>query len=159
MAGATIVTQRMIELRFGSKTFRDMLDDDRTGQADPERVEEVLNEATDTVMGILMSGFTLAQVRDLAAVDSALRGMCCDVAIGIAGRRRPGLLSPDGKTPYTTIQERAERKLMDIAAGKRRIAGEELAGRNAKIGVRVNRDPARHVFAASKGNPTGPGGF
>ena len=156
--GVELMTQRMLELRFGSKLVRDLTDRDRDGKVDPEVIEEVIKEASDRVLGILLGGFSLDQVKNLTTSDYALRGMVCDVAIGIASRARPGILSTDGKTPLLSIGKMAERDLMDIASGKRRIAAEELKGRNRKLGVSVNLDPGSPVFAQRSDEPVG-GGF
>lgn len=156
-----IITQRMLELRFGAKTVRDLLDHDRDGAADPERVEEVLNEATDVVIGILSVGFTFDQIVNLAERDYALKGYCCDVAIGVAAKHRPGLLGEDGKTPFEAIGDRAEAKLKEIANGTRRLSAEAVEGRNLKIGTSVNRGvpPYNPIFQGTANNKTGPGGF
>jgi phage gp36-like protein len=150
----------MLELRFGSKVVRDMMDEQRRGQVDPERLEEVLNEATDICAGLCLPGFTLDQLRDLAAVDYHVRGLCCDIAIGIAARARPGLLDASGKNPYLNLQDRAEKRLQAIVQARAaRFAGEEQVSVNRKLGCEVNRPSALPVFAGTTNDPVGPGGF
>lgn len=145
---------------MGSKVFRDFLDHDRTGQADPERVEEVLDTASAIVAGLLLEAFGLEQLIRITTEDKAVAHYCVNIAMGIAATMKPGLLDAEGKNPYIKLQATAEKKLEDIAnAHKRRAAGEEIAGRNRKLGVSVNRNPMPAVFAATKKNRIGPGGF
>lgn len=157
-----IITQAMVELRFGSKVVRDLFDGDRSGQADAARITMALDEATDTVIGLLKKGFpTEQQVQTLVDNDSAVQGLACEVFMGVAGRMKPGLLNAAGKNPYIEIGDRAEKKLKEIAtAAERRAKGEEQAGNNKRTGVSTNRNTSRYsVFQATKGDPVGPGGY
>jgi len=158
---AAIITQRMLELRFGAKAVLDMFDSARFGRIDGERMEEVLNEATDLMAGMCLGAFTVGNLQELATVDTYVRGLCCNIAMGLASLNRPGLMTAEGGNPYVKLQEKAERKLVDIIKGKAasRFAGEETVGNNSKLRNEVNRPDAVPVFAATRANPTGPGGF
>jgi phage gp36-like protein len=162
MSGPFLITQRMVELRFGAKVIRDLFDKDRSGQADPERIEMALGEASDVVWGLLRKGFpSEAQIRDLVDNDKAVQGYCCQIFMGVAGQMKPGLLNAQGKNPYIEIQDRAEKKLAEVAtAAKRRAKGEEQAGNNRRTGVSTNRNTSqRAIFQATSDDPEGPGGF
>jgi hypothetical protein len=95
----------------------------------------------------------------MVEVDKAVRGYCCAIAIGLAAMMKPGLLNAEASNPYVKAQDRAEKKLKEIADGKRRFAGEEFAGSNQKLGTSTNRDPIPSIFQATKGRRIGPGGF
>ena len=158
---AAIINQRMLELRFGAKVVLDMFDSARSGRVDGERVEEVLNEATDLMAGMCLGAFSVSDLRDLAAVDTYVRGLCCNIAMGLASLNRPGLMTAEGGNPYTKLQEKSEAKLRDIVQAKAaaRFAGEETVGRNRKLQNEVNRPTATPIFAATRNDPVGPGGF
>ncbi len=155
-----LITQRMVELRYGSKIVRDYLDSDRSGQADPEKVEEILGEASDVIRGLMLPGFAIKQLTDLITVDRAVRGYCCAIFMGTAALHKPSLLNDDGENTYTKLKDKAEKALKAIAAAdQRRSAGEEEVGPNRKLGVTANRNPIPSVFQATKDRPRGPGGF
>lgn len=156
---AALITKARLELRVGAQTLARFLDDDGDGNADADPTEEVLLESSQIARGILLSGFTLAQIDTLAEADLAVRGAICDIACDLMARRRLHLLNDDGKTPYSGFRDRAEALLKRVAAGDQRSAGEEEAGANATIAVTTSLSPVSHIFRASKANPTGPGGF
>lgn len=161
MAGQPhLITQRMVETRFGSKVVRDYLDGDRSGQADPVKVEEILGEASDVIRGLMMPGFSLQQLTDLITRDRAVRGYCCSIFMMVAAQQKPALLDENGENAFTKLGGRGEKKLKEIAAADQRRGGrEEETGNNRKIGVSANRNPIPSVFQATKNNPRGPGGF
>ncbi len=154
-----LITKAELERRIGVHTLAELTSDDGSGQADNAIVDELLEEASDRAMGILWSGFpSEQQITDLMTADRAAKGAVLDIAAELAGMRRSGLQSEDGKTPYSGWAARAEKRLVEIAAGKRRAKGEAEAGTNARLGVRTRPD-RRPIFAATKDNPRGPGGF
>jgi phage gp36-like protein len=161
MAGQPhLITQRMVELRYGSKVVRDYLDHDRSGRADPERVEEVLGEASDVIRGLMLPGFSLPSLQELITRDKAVRGYCCAIFMGVAAQQRPALMNAEGMNPFIKLQERSEKKLKEIAAANERRGGrEEETGRNRKLGVSTNRNPLPSVFQQTKSRRNGPGGF
>jgi hypothetical protein len=148
-----------VERRIGAVNFARLCDDDGDGVADPAIVAEVLEEASRIAEGILLRAFSLSTIAKLAASDIALRGAICDVAIGLAGRRRPELLGPTGN-PYTEMRKDGERVLFNMTKAEQRIAAEEQHGVNGTIGGGISVGlPAKHVFAPSRTNPRGSGGF
>ena len=154
-----LVEQADVERRIGRQSFARLCDDDGDGVADPAVVADLLEEATHVAEGILLRAFSRATIAKLAATDVALRGAICDLAIGLAGRRRPELLGPNGN-PYTEMRKEGERVLAMMCKAEQRIAAEENVGANATIGGATTRPvPPRHVFATSRTNPRGSGGF
>lgn len=156
---AALISQADVEKRIGALAFARLCDDDGDGAADAPVVEELLEEASKIAEGILLRSFSRATIAKLAADDIALRGAICDVAIGLAGRRRPELLGPNGNA-YTEMRKDGERVLFNMTKAEQRIAAEETDGANGTIGGAISVHlPARHVFARSRTNPRGSGGF
>ncbi|MEE9395173.1 MAG: hypothetical protein V3W41_22000 [Planctomycetota bacterium] len=162
MAGQPhLITQRQVELRYGSKIVRDYFDGDRGGQADPEKVEEALGEASDVIRGLLLPGFpSLDHQQNLITRDRAVQGYCCAVFMGVAARRKASLLDANGENVHTKLSDKAEKKLKELAAANQRRGGREPeVGNNAKVGVSANREPIPSVFQATAARPGGPGGY
>ena len=154
-----LITLADVEKRIGAVNFVRLCDDDGDGIADPATVAEILEEATHIGEGILLRAFARSTIAKLAASDVALRGAICDIAIGLAGRRRPELLGPNGNA-YTEMRKEGERVLSNMTRAEQRIAAEEQQGVNGTIGGAISAQlPVKHVFARSRTNPRGSGGF
>ena len=154
-----LISPTEVARRIGAQNFARLCDDDGDGTADPQIVDEIVEEASSIAEGILLRAFPRATIAKLAASDIALRGAICDVAIGLAGRRRPELLGPNGN-PYTEMRKDGERVLFNMTKAEQRIAAEEQQGVNGTIGGGISVGlPAKHVFATSRTNPRGSGGF
>ncbi len=157
---AALVSQSDVERRCGASVLVQLLDDDRDGVADPANVSEMLDVGSRDAESIMLKAWSRDQIGQLAAEDVIVREAICDICIGWAGERKPGFLQADGLTPWAKKRERGERVLHEFASGKRRVGAEEVVGVNQTIGARVTNDvPPTFVFAATKADPRGPGGF
>ena len=156
---ATLITQAQLELRRGVKTVAQYCCDTGAAVANPTIVNEILEEAEDIGAGLLLPGFSDAQVVLLAANGPAVRGALLDIAADLMARRRPALLAPDGSSPYSKDRKAAEGVLERAGQAQRRLRAEKVAGPNQLIGNSVNRDPPPLIFSGNKAEPWGRGGF
>lgn len=161
--GALLISQSDLELHIGVQTVAQLSTDDGSETPNAAVIAKVLQGASDAARGILRSGFSDDQVDDLVDAlvgdDQAVKDHVLDIAAGLLGQRRPGLLSPDGTTPFSGFRRAAEKALKETAAGKRRAAGETNAGSNSKLKARTNQSTKKPVFASTKDDPVGPGGY
>lgn len=159
-----LVTQQQVELKVGSLTLSQLTDDDGDGVADQLVLDYCSEVASDVAYGILLKAYPSEQrVQQLVSDDAAVRDAVVDVYVGVAGERRPSLLTQDGETPYSAWRKRGERFLQDVVAGKYRPKGEALGGENELQQTDVQRKPGnavpfRTVIAGTRDDPT-PGGF
>lgn len=161
MPADLLVTQEDLENRVGSRVLARLLDDDGDGVADPSLVTWCLRTATDEAYGLLRTGFRSdEQIRDVVDTDAGLRNAITELAIGLAGSRKPSMVATDGSTPYAQWRTHATKTLEAWGAGKRRAKGETEGGRNEATKVRVQPIAAGDtVFIPSSSDPKGPGGF
>lgn len=154
-----VITKAELERRIGPQILAELTSDDGSGTADNTIVDAVLDEASDRGIGILWSGFpSEQQIIDLVAADAGVKGAFLDIAAELVGMRRAALQGQEGTTPYSGWAKRAEQRLAEVASGKRRAKGEGTVGKNARLGVRY-RPERSTVFAATKDDPKGPGGY
>jgi len=156
---ADLVTQADVEQAFGARPLVQLLDDDQDGTADAALVSWMLTTASTRARGILYRAFpSEAKIDTIVAADESVKYDVCCIAIGVAGGRKPGLLSADGETPYTKVGLMGEKRLLQIVRGERRAIGEAAGGTNElfKSQVTPTRDK---VFGATAADPKGPGGF
>lgn len=157
-----LITKAEIERRIGAGTLAELTNDQGGLTADDTVVDEAREEASDRAMGILWRAFpSEAQIVNLAAADRAVKGAVIQICCGILGQRRAGLQSPEGKTPWAGWEAAGEKVLKEIADGKRRAKGEAAAGQNETLKTRINQPspPRTTIFASTKDDPVGPGGF
>lgn len=161
MAAEALITLGQMERRFGPETVTRYFDDTGNEEAEQPVEEEVRIEATQIAEGILKGGFNLEQMKAMAAIDFAFRGLMLDIAADVMARRRSENLDKDGNTPYTGIRNAAEKRLKEIAEVKVRLIAEETTGANQKLTARTNIDRTTFpfTFPPSSSDPNGPGGF
>jgi len=155
----TLITQAQLELRVGAQTVARYCCDTGADVADVTIVTEVLDEAEDIGAGLLLPGFSDAQIVLLAANGPAVRGALLAIAADLMARRRPALLDAEGRTPYSGWRKSAEQVLQRAGQAQTRLRAESAAGNNQLISVSTNRTPPQLIFAGTKANPRGPGGF
>lgn len=154
-----LATQAELELHVTPNALARYLDDDGDGEADARPTEQILLRASQEAKAHLLPAFSTDQIEGLAAADPAIRGAVLDIAADLMARRRPALLTADGKTPYTGWRDQAEAYLKSVAKGEARSAAEESAGLNQNLAVTVNIDPVDFSFARTADRKTGRGGF
>jgi hypothetical protein len=157
-----LITQAELERKIGPQNLAQLTSDDGSDVADATIVDEIIEEASDRAIGLLWSGFPAEQrIIDLVTADRAVKGAILDIAAELAGMRRSVLQTAEGKTPYSGWAARGEKRLAEVASGKRRARGEAEVGKNDRLGTRVNQasPPRRTVFASTSDDPVGPGGF
>ncbi len=154
-----LISQSDVEDIIGADRLRQLCSVDG-GDADETRVERLIQQASDRAAGKLLKAFSAAQIVDLAAADTALRGAIVDLFCGLAVRGRPEFVGPDGHGVYSEVERMALVALEDIAKAKDRLIAEEEVGQNPLVGNRLTRAaPPRFTFAATRRCPKGPGGF
>ena len=157
-----LITQADLELRIGARNLLKLTDEQHNATVTAALITRACAIATSVGVGLLMPGFEAdAQVQLLVENDEGVKNAFVEIAIAWLGGRKPGMLAADGSTPFSNWRAPAEKMLAEIAAGKRRAAGEVLAGTNkAAIPMRVQPLAAGDtIFLATTDNPTGPGGF
>lgn len=153
------IEQLDLERRVGARKVVEYCDDDGDGVADAPVVAALIQRASGVADSILLPAFSIAEIVQLMT-DPMAKGSVEDIAIAIMGGRRGEFITPDGRTPYDGWEKRGKETLRAVASGAERIAKEEAVGRNATIGGGVQAStPAVHVFASTRTNPGGSGGF
>jgi hypothetical protein len=148
-----------IEQRIGARTAAQFLDDDGDGLADGGAVDTFIAEASAYADSLLGASFGI-QVLPLHAQDPRFKGAVADIAIGLAAERRPEFMRADGKFPYAERFARGKETLHALGVGWERLGTEATYGPNPAAEGRVaSQIPAQHVFATSRTNPKGSGGF
>lgn len=156
---ASVITQQMLELRFGVRTVAQYCNDEGGATADATIVAEVLEEAEDEGIGLLGPGYTVEMAEQLAAADASVRGAFLEIAADVMGRRRVALLDAEGRSPFSGLRKRAEAVLTRVGKAQQRAKGEETAGRNRLVKTRTNRKPSPLIMGGTSGNTRGSGGF
>lgn len=151
------VTRADLEARVGAETVAQLFDDDRDGVPDDEPLSVILADANRlTEARLVCRGFS-RELLDALSLDPTLRRLASDLALALAGRRRPEWIDPEGRGRYDAIGREAEKNLDMIARGELRVPAEAVHGGNRAI-LGTIRAPEM-VFTASRQNPRGPGGF
>jgi hypothetical protein len=154
-----LITQADVERRIGARTLAQLLDDDGDEVADAANVTWMLNTASRIAEGALKPGFpTAALVATLVAADAAVLNDVVEIAAGLAGGHKPGLVGADGRSPYDGWRDKAEKRLVALGKAESRATGEETAGNNRKLAT--SKSCGRELlFSSTPSNPTGSGGF
>jgi hypothetical protein len=148
-----------IEQRIGKRTAAQFLDDDGDGEADAAVVDTFVTEASAYADSLLGASFGI-QVLQEHAQDPRFKGAVADIAIGLAAERRPEFMRADGKFPYAERFARGKETLHALGVGWERLGTEATYGPNpAAQGRSAARIPTHHVFATSRTNLKGSGGF
>lgn len=154
------ITEQSLWDRIGSAEVKRMLDDDGDGASDSGPLTAIISEAEAYADSLLTKAFPLLSIADLAG-DHRLIGAVADIAIGLCGERRPEWAHPQtGAYPHAPRFKRGKETLQAIAMGAERLGAEATYGRNKTISGRTSQQlPAVHIFATSRTNPRGSGGF
>ena len=165
---ADFLSRSDLEARCDAPTVLRMADRDGTGQWSEGNLailNEILIEAEGAAYSRLMKGFpSKAQVIELMGADPFLKGQVAWMALELLSERQPGFNAADGWGAYRAQYERAAKTLDEVGKAVKRSAGEATAGANVRVGGRLQpRPPAgdadAFVFAPSRNNPRGSGGF
>ena len=154
--------------RCDATTVTRMADRDGDGQlleGDLAILNEILIEAEGFAYTRLLKGYpSKQQCIDLLNADPFLKGQVAWIALELVSERQPGFNAADGGGAYKVQHDRAMKELEKAGTAKTRSQGEETAGKNVRVGGRLqSRPPAGEadafVFAPSRNNPRGSGGF
>jgi hypothetical protein len=148
-----------LEQRVGARTVAQFFDDDGDGNADAATVDTFIAEASAYADSLLVAAFGV-QVLPQHAQDPRFKGAVADIAIGLAAERRPEFMRSDGKFPYAERFARGKETLHALGVGWERLGTETTYGDNGTVAGRAaTRLPTEHVFATSRTNPRGSGGY
>ncbi len=117
----------------------------------------IIAEASARAHAILAPVYSGAEIAALSG-DPAFRGAVCEIAMALAGRRRAEFQSDAGEAPYAKLLESAGQTLQAVAQASLRLAADG-ASANARVGGGTNRPRRSFVFATSRDDPRGPGGY
>lgn len=165
MATPNLLSQAQFERRFGAGTVRDFADATGDGSSVASRVEEVLLEASGQMIAILRRAWPdIEQLQDMCLgsdADPAVVGAGYDIAIAILARSKAHTLGPDGVSMYQSYEKNAASYLAKMVDGALKPDAERTVGANRlrTVGLETNRPEQPMVFAATRANPRGPGGF
>jgi hypothetical protein len=148
-----------VAARIGARTAAELFDDDGDGAADPSVVDVFVTDASAYADSLLLASFGVAMLPEYAA-DPRFKGAVADIAIGLAAERRPEFMRADGKFPYAERLARGKETLHALGVGWERLGAEATYGSGGAVTGRIaTRLPTHHVFAVSRTNPKGSGGF
>lgn len=146
--------------RFGESAVSQLLSHDGSGEPDPENVQAIIEEASGAADAFLFASFGGDVVKRLID-DPRFRSAVCDIAMSLAGEQKQEFGGADGeRAPYAAHRKRGETMLMNLGKGAERMGVEAVQGNNPSLRGRVSvTTPVRHVYAQSRTNPRGSGGF
>jgi phage gp36-like protein len=146
--------------RFGEGNVARLLDHDGDSEPDQEKVVAIIEEASGAADAYLYASFGGSVVERLRE-DVRFRSAVCDIAISLAGEQKPEFGGSDGeRAPYAGHRKRGEEMLKRLGQGAERMGAEVEHGANPVLRGRVSvSTPVRHVYAQSRTNPRGSGGF
>jgi hypothetical protein len=156
------ITQLDLEDTVGASNVSTYFDDDSDGVAETPLVERFLERATAYAEGILGHAWSAAPAGPLDTLDEDPRFIdaLCWIALALAAKRRPQWMLPDGSFPFAGEMKRVTGDLKTIAAGLDHFAAEQDTTRNPQTTGSAGRAlPPSPVFATSRSNPSGSGGF
>ncbi len=151
------ITRDDLVQRFTARRVDQLFDDDGSGRADGDPLVTIIAEASARAHAILAPVYTGAEIAALSN-DPAFRGAVSEIAMALAGRRRAEFQNDQGEAPYTTLLESARETLQAVAQATLRLGADSASG-NARVGGGTNRRRPSFVFAASRDDPRGPGGY
>jgi hypothetical protein len=154
------ITLDDLHSRFGESAVSRMLSHD--GGADPnaESVIAIIEEASGAADTLLFAAFGPTMAAKLSD-DPRFRGAVCDIAISLAGEQKQEFGAFDGeRAPYASHRKRGEETLKRLGQGIERMGAEAVHGVNPTLRGRTPVTlPHVHVYATSRTNPRGSGGF
>lgn len=152
-----------LELLIGSGKVDELSDDNHDGRRDPLVVEGVMAQAEDFAASYLLKGWSREQIGTMIVEDASLKTQVAWIACEMLAERRPQFLGVDGKGAYWAQYDRAVKYLERLARSRGHSVAEATAGSSAQRGGRVyplrDANQPSFVFAPSRNNPRGSGGF
>ena len=159
MSTTPVISQVELENTVGATNVARYFDDDGDGKADSQIIADYLSRGSARARGILYASFSSELVERVTS-DERFIDCVCWITLGMCGRRRQEWMMQDGGFPFSVQKKEAEAELLMIAKGLDRLASEEQKGSNATLpGATSPNLPVCNVFAPSRRNPTGRGGF
>jgi phage gp36-like protein len=146
--------------RFGKSAVSLQLCHDGSGEPDPDSVIAIIEEASGAADALMSAAFGVNVVEKLRE-DVRFRSAICDIAMSLAGEQKHEFGGGDGeRAPYAGHRKRGEEMLMRLGKGVERMGAEVEHGANPTLRGRTTVvTPYRHVYATSRTNPRGSGGF
>lgn len=116
VAVVNLVTVEQLENRIGIEILKRLFDDDNTGQANGNAVQQLCEDASSMIRGGLPKDYDLDTITADAASSNAieLRRITLDAAHAMAAIRHPGALKIDG----FGLMERVDQALKNIRMGQ-----------------------------------------
>jgi phage gp36-like protein len=136
-----------------------VFDEDGDGIADPHLVAEACEAASGHLDSFLLEGFGPEGVRKLLNDDPILVRHVAWVAMHFGAQGKAEWRDGNGNAMFRAEFVDATKHFDALAKGKARSKGEARAGENVMTRGRVNRGCPNFVFASSRNDPKGPGGF
>ncbi len=141
-----------------------LFDDAAIGTRDPILVSQALRRAEDYALGSLLDAWGEDGAIRALQNDAIMRMHVAWICLELAAERRGDFLGEDGKGPYWSQMQRADKYFAGIATGRTSSTAESKgAGQNAQVGGSISPTlrecQSRFVFAPDRRNPTGHGGF
>lgn len=156
---AVLIEQQDYEDLYGVANVGRLFNDVGGDTVDATLLAKNAGIASRRMEGLLFKGFPdLDKIAQLAADNEELRALGAMLGIGIRALARPGIMAPDGTTPLSAWESRAEKTLKEIASGERRLSSEATVGRNALVGA-ATQPRKTPVFRSTRCDRQGPGGF
>ena len=140
-----------IEGCIGAAKVVQLLCDDGTDASRAERLQLLMQTASDGCAGSLMPGFSPGELVALVRRDAYLRRQVAWFAIGMAAEGRSEFQTADGKFLFQAPFDRAVKELRDVGERHLRSIAEKQNGTpNRLLGIRTGdrkRRPYKMVFA------------
>jgi phage gp36-like protein len=146
--------------RFGEGNVARLLDHDGDSEPDQANVVAIIEEASGAADALLSASFGPSMVGRLRE-DVRFRSAVCDIAISLAAEQKPEWGGSDGeRSQYAGHRKRGETMLMNLGKGIERMGAEVEHGENPVLRGRISvTTPVQHIYAQSRTNPRGSGGF
>jgi hypothetical protein len=154
------VDQSDLEDVAGAAEVARLFCSDGSGVADPHLIASACQRASALFDSYVAQGWTdPAARRKLINDDPFLVDRISWVAMHLRAQAKTEWRDANGVAPFHTEYSDACGHFDRLAKGKARSKGEERAGSSVMSRGRVNRPTPAFVFAASREDPKGPGGF
>lgn len=159
-----VMTSNELDQCVGPAKVDQLFDDRAAGFRDPVLVSQALRRGEDYAMSSLLNAWDEAGATAVLQNDSLLRMHVAWIVLELAAERRGEFLGVDGKGPYWSQMQRADKYLDSIGRGRTgSVAESRGAGQNGQTGgsvsPRIDPPVSRFVFAPDRRNPTGHGGY
>lgn len=159
-----VMTSDELDQCVGPAKVDQLFDDQATGQRDRVLVSQALRRGEDYAISYLLNAWDEPAIVIALQNDSLLRMHVAWIVLELAAERRSEFCGVDGKGPYWSQMQRADKYLDSMSRGRTSSTAEAKgAGKNAQVGGRVNprlsQGESRFVFAPDRRFPRGHGGY